>query len=385
MTTIEALRLKIDNLQVESQQFKSQGLKLQLERDQYKEENEQLKIIYEELLKKMEEGDALASEKGDQTTQIATLERQLETQLINESQLQSKCKQLEGDLDSWKINCNTLEKEVNALAYLKIYSEKLEKDIESWRLKCVDLQQRVTQLENSMESECFRAVDRERKQWESREERLVQQLSELQQQLAPAGLLSGVKGQVTKQTQAGEVKQPQNTQLSPLEQDIKPRVDERIGIGVAFGQQQLPQLGQDARPRVTERTVAERYDGQSCLNFKSQSQNPLENIRSTGKTEDGHHCASVVNETNLVQFHNEKAADYQQSLPVEMTRGFVDNILPVCGESIPSVLMAQQLPPLSKFSGERNDGDMDTFQEWIEQFEMIASICGWSVQAKLVN
>ena len=385
MTTIEALRLKIDNLQVESQQFKSQGLKLQLERDQYKEENEQLKIIYEELLKKMEEGDALASEKGDQTTQIATLERQLETQLINESQLQSKCKQLEGDLDSWKINCNTLEKEVNALAYLKIYSEKLEKDIESWRLKCVDLQQRVTQLENSMELECFRAVDRERKQWESREERLVQQLSELQQQLAPAGLLSGVKGQVTKQTQAGEVKQPQNTQLSPLEQDIKPRVDERIGIGVAFGQQQLPQLGQDARPRVTERTVAERYDGQSCLNFKSQSQNPLENIRSTGKTEDGHHCASVVNETNLAQFHNEKAADYQQSLPVEMTRGFVDNILPVCGESIPSVLMAQQLPPLSKFSGERNDGDMDTFQEWIEQFEMIASICGWSVQAKLVN
>jgi len=52
MTAIEALRLKIDNLQVESQQFKSQGLRLQLERDQYKEENEQLKIIYEELLKK---------------------------------------------------------------------------------------------------------------------------------------------------------------------------------------------------------------------------------------------------------------------------------------------------------------------------------------------
>ena len=94
-----------------------------------------------------------------------------------------------------------------------------------------------------------------------------------------------------------------------MERDIKPRVDERIGVGVTFGQQQL-------------------------------------------------------------------AVDYQQSLPVEMTRGSADNILPVCGESIPSVLMAQQLPPLSKFSGEINDGDMDTFQEWIEQFEMIASICG---------
>ena len=61
---------------------------------------------------------------------------------------------------------------MNALAYLKIYCEQLEKDIESWRLKCVaiDLQQRVTQLESNMELECFRAVDRERKQWESREE-----------------------------------------------------------------------------------------------------------------------------------------------------------------------------------------------------------------------
>ena len=49
------------------------------------------------------------------------------------------------------------------------------------------------------------------------------------------------------------------------------------------------------------------------------------------------------------------------------------------------MLLAQQLPPLSKFSGERDDGDMDTFQERIEQFEMIASVCGWSAQAKLVN
>ena len=37
------------------------------------------------------------------------------------------------------------------------------------------------------------------------------------------------------------------------------------------------------------------------------------------------------------------------------------------------------------FSGERNNGDMDTFQEWIEQFEMIASVCGWSARAKLIN
>ena len=98
-------------------------------------------------------------------------------------------------MDSWKVKYNNLEEEVNALAYMKIYCENLKKDIKIWWFKCVDLQQRVIQLESSMELECFRAVDRQRKQWESHEERLVQQLRELQQQLAPVGLLSGVKSQ----------------------------------------------------------------------------------------------------------------------------------------------------------------------------------------------
>ena len=68
-----------------------------------------------------------------------------------------------------------------------------------------------------------------------------------------------------------------------------------------------------------------------------------------------------------------------------MEHGPVDNIFPVCSEPITAALLAQQLPPLPKFSGERNDGDMETFQDWLEQFEMIANICGWSLQAKLVN
>ena len=63
----------------------------------------------------------------------------------------------------------------------------------------------------------------------------------------------------------------------------------------------------------------------------------------------------------------------------------MDSILPVCNQSVTSALLAQQLPSLPKFSGEMNDGDMDTFQDWFEQFEMIASVCGWSTQTKPVN
>ena len=52
-----------------------------------------------------------------------------------------------------------------------------------------------------------------------------------------------------------------------------------------------------------------------------------------------------------------------------------------------SVLLAQNLPPLPKFSGESSDGGFckDIFQDWLEQFELIANVLGWSSQAKLVN
>ena len=79
------------------------------------------------------------------------------------------------------------------------------------------------------------------------------------------------------------------------------------------------------------------------------------------------------------------AKDYQQSPQVETGQDPMDSILPVYNESVPSALLAQQLPPLSKFSGEMSDGDIETFQDWFKQFEMIAGVCGWIAQAKLVN
>ena len=44
----------------------------------------------------------------------------------------------------------------------------------------------------------------------------------------------------------------------------------------------------------------------------------------------------------------------------------VDRVSPVCNESVTSALLAQQLPPLPRFSGKVNEGDMDTFQDRLE-------------------
>ena len=44
---------------------------------------------------------------------------------------------------------------------------------------------------------------------------------------------------------------------------------------------------------------------------------------------------------------------------------------------------AYRFPQQQKFSGEDPDGD--TFEDWIEQFEMVAKLYKWSEAAKLVN
>ena len=48
------------------------------------------------------------------------------------------------------------------------------------------------------------------------------------------------------------------------------------------------------------------------------------------------------------------------------------------------VPMLNQLPPITRFSGEEQP-DGETFQDWLEQFESVAQLGGWNNHAKLVN
>ncbi len=52
-----------------------------------------------------------------------------------------------------------------------------------------------------------------------------------------------------------------------------------------------------------------------------------------------------------------------------------------------AALLAQQLPPLQKLSGELQGltTEGETFQDWRDQFEMVANVCRWDSQTKLVN
>ena len=54
-------------------------------------------------------------------------------------------------------------------------------------------------------------------------------------------------------------------------------------------------------------------------------------------------------------------------------------------DHVTAALLAQQIPPLSKFSGDVSDGEGESFSDWKEQFELLAGACYWTDQSKPVN
>ena len=54
-------------------------------------------------------------------------------------------------------------------------------------------------------------------------------------------------------------------------------------------------------------------------------------------------------------------------------------------DALSIALLAQQLPTLPNFNGENIEGDGESFSDWLERLELIATTCHWDDQAKLVN
>lgn len=54
-------------------------------------------------------------------------------------------------------------------------------------------------------------------------------------------------------------------------------------------------------------------------------------------------------------------------------------------DTLSVVLLAQQLPSLPNFCGDNIDEDGESFGEWLEHLELVASACHWNDRAKLMN
>ena len=367
MTAIEALRLQLDNLQKEKQELQVRTLRLsqtqpdveaiteiEKERDHWKEkyegvvvENSQLKALYEELLKSKAEDTSTVNSAGGYQT-ITELQEQLLQEEAIVQQWKCKCEEFNREVTQWKSQCALLEVEMGKL-----------------KEECNELAEKLNKIEATLELECYRAEAKVRKQWEAREDRLVQQLQELQHQrrVQEENVLTSPKiNQTTKNvsTKPPVIDQQKSPQYSASRYQSTKGV-QWVGLDNIPGEESTMSCGVVSKPvvgslesfvpLVVDNTVTHGVCNSSLSHVPSEVQGDQPLVRTT---------VGEVVDSNPITTH-------------------VDHFA--------TALLAQQLPPLPKFSGESGEGELETetFQEWLDQFEMVADICDWSPQAKLVN
>ena len=206
--------------------------------------------------------------------------------------------------------------------------------------ECSELAGKLNKVETTIELKCYRVEARVKKQWEVREDRLVQQLKELQYQ-----------------------KLPKDVSVNP-------------GYTLT-GQQESPQYS------------ASHYQstkGIQWVNVKNISEeDPMVMGEKVSKPVIGNlgssDAVASVNVFNAPLSHVPSNVKCEQ--PLVRTSSTISEIINsdptvTCVDHFATALLAQRLP-----SGESSDGEMEikTFQEWLDQFEMVADACNWSLQA----
>ena len=211
-------------------------------------------------------------------------------------------------------------------------ADRLERELETQAQLMEELQQSLTRQAREGELEQLRAASRERDKWEAKEARLMALMEQLQRQLgAGAKAVTGTTDTPPPTTLlSGHTHTPVPTTTTPLMVPV-----EGMCSSAAMGD-----LGE----------VGEGVGGDT---------------RGSG------------GEPGIVHRVEESTSGGLEATGVRRHLG---------GYTVPtpSPFIAQQLPPLSKFSGE-TAGEEETFAEWLEQFEMMATACRWDEPTKLVN
>ena len=259
-----------------------------------------------------------------QPTLDATLKAE-QLKLENEN-LQTELQELRRDLhESQEREARTVEKAQGRIAELEHRAREsetgrtteLEKDVERLTVRCVELENHLSREAERAELERYRTLEVERRKWEVREDRLLEQLRR-------------VEGQV-------------RSRISPIcVQD-----QELSEAGHSGGE---PEMGGG----ISTASLGERASSPGG-SATASPRPPPKAVRFT-----------PVDQPELASPRGDESEQTYQS-------------------ALSTALLAQQLPPIVKFSSESSLADGETFEAWCEQFKMVASVSHWDPQTKLVN
>ncbi len=319
---MEALRTQIDNLRLEKQQLEVENARLRSDRP---EEAAALDAEAEaERLR--EEGARIV----DENSRIKNLYDQLLLDMQEEQARVSESERRVQELENRRAgDAEELERLRGLLNELEATQRESQRD---WEHK-----------QRDAELELYRTLEAERKKWEAREDRLVRQLEEANFDRTEDVLLSG-RGSRSNSDDAtpsrAALSQEDDAEVSGTRESQPPRVS--------------------WSPSVTR-----RVGGDSAAQLHGEA-------RAT--------AGGLPPRTRAIEEEGLDEAGGFPTAPAVPPTAFG---LPPTAWS--AALLAQQLPPLTKFSGEATEAEGETFRDWKEQFEMVASVCQWDDKAKLAN
>ena len=218
--------------------------------------------------------------------------------------------------------------------------EQAVKERENLEKQCTHLEQEIRVMEQEAELKQFRAMELERGKWEAREDRLVEQMRQLERRLARLELDGQRKSTFEKK-------------------DHRNR-----------GGKQIPVVSGLASLRSW--SDASSFDS-------DKSQPPVKQLLPEPTHKYVHTVdANAADNPKAKQHDHDNAGKEATCTSNEQENGGV-----MMQPSL-SRQFLQQLPPLSKFNGEQTE-EGETFKDWLAQFEMVADVCGWKGQIKLAH
>ena len=337
-TQLDALKTDMNVLEAENRRLKEdrpeQATALETKRElaQSREENDrlmqeigQLKALYEQLLRGTQEAEAETLPMSEHCSALENEVSELKTNLEKERGRHADQSELVSSLREERAGAN--------------------KHAEALDERCEQLEHEAQRRQRDAELELYRAVAEENRKWEARENRLVRRLEELEKQLK--GEFAPVRH--TEETEASEPQSgdtPVNSGSGSVDRtqtadQLSPRV--QLSSHVVMQPRDMPQV----RFRLPEDETSPRTASTENVSLQA-SGSEVEQASSAS----GMPLSGVATEMN----------------PMSMA------------------MLAQQLPPLPKFTGDGQVGsEEERFDEWLERLEMVATMCGWNEQAKLVN
>ena len=423
---MEALRTQNDNLQWEINRLDAENRKLreanegavtlvdletELEqsRNDVKALTERLRAVEEATVTQADGADGAATLAQLTVTQETLEETQSKLQ-TTETELQKTQQELEASNDLVKEKSQAAEDLQSSLQLSQSRSTALEEEVVTLTEELRNVRADIDQNHHALELERYRAVETVREKWEAREQRALDELDKVREELLrckkePRGAdvselarqLSDTQQRLIEANEQIEVLKRESVRGgSGVRNDLLCK-DNTIDLTPARIPTTLQTTSLNARSPVFQ--PGRSFPSQTPMSspfFSSPLLDGAKSVSSTGTTITS--SSTVRPSMSSVRTRFDPTLNSLLTSPPVSTMGFTGTTLPTSTPMMTATMPAAQpvplamtypassaslLPQITHFSGDQKDGE--TFEDWLEHLESVGTLAGWNDHYKLVH